>query len=307
MANAAKEWHNIRLKNNPKSRSVEELIENGFILLDKWPGPTSRDAVDIIKKLLGARLGGHLGTLDPRVSGVLPITLGRACKVISILQGLDKEYVGILRLHEEVVDDNLRKVLTQFTGEINQRPPVHAAVARNVRKRKIYSIEILDRKENFVCLRVSCEAGTYIRKLFHDIGQALGTGAHMSELRRTQVGPWNEKSCATVQELIDAVRLWKKSNDECRLREILIPIENALKALPEIKSVYIKDSAIVSVKNGSPIFTSGIYRSDKDIEKDDDIAIYSLSGELKALGTSKMTSEEISQKRGLAIKVNRVI
>jgi H/ACA ribonucleoprotein complex subunit 4 len=287
----------------PGERTVDELLKNGFLVLDKWQGPTSRDVVDAVKKLLGLKQAGHAGTLDPNVSGVLPITLENACKVIPALQGLDKEYVGVMRLHCEVDQETLESAMKKFIGEIVQKPPVRSAVARRERKRKIYEMEILDRNGRDVCVHVKCEAGTYIRKLFDDIGKQIG-GAHMKELRRIGAGPFGEKDAHTMHELADSFAEWKKKRDETLLRKIILPVESAI---PHVKKIFIKDSAITSVLNGSPVFAGGLSQAQKGIEKNELIAVMSLKAELIALARANMSSEDMLSKSGLAAKTDRVV
>lgn len=280
---------------------IQELMKNGIIILDKWKGPTSRDVCNLIKKTLGLRKVGHAGTLDPNVSGVLLITLENACKITPVLQGLDKEYIGTMHLHKDVDDEKLRYTIKKFVGEILQKPPVRSAVSRKERKRKIYSIEILSRIGRDVNFRVSCEAGTYIRKLISDIGKHIG-GAHMKELRRIRVGSFDENMAIKIEDLLDAYHSWKENRDE-RIRNIILPIESAVKHL---KKIIIKDSAIYSITHGSPLYAGGISKIEKGISKDEMIAIFSLKNELIAIGRANMNGDEMLGKR-LAVKINRVI
>ncbi|MBI4014881.1 MAG: RNA-guided pseudouridylation complex pseudouridine synthase subunit Cbf5, partial [Candidatus Aenigmarchaeota archaeon] len=108
----------------PGSRSVEELLSKGLIILDKWQGPTSHDVSSMVKKILVRSKSGHSGTLDPMVSGVLIVALDNACKVLPALQRQDKEYVGVMHLHKAVDDRALGLAIKKITGEITQRPPV---------------------------------------------------------------------------------------------------------------------------------------------------------------------------------------
>ncbi|MFH0832840.1 MAG: RNA-guided pseudouridylation complex pseudouridine synthase subunit Cbf5 [Candidatus Aenigmatarchaeota archaeon] len=286
----------------PGSRSVEELIKNGLVILDKWCGPTSHDVSATVKKIFGLSRAGHSGTLDPGVSGILPITLENACKVIPALQKLDKEYVGIMHLHKDVSDSELAKVIKKFTGEIRQTPPRRSAVARKERTRKVHSFEMLERKGKDVLFRVSCEAGTYIRVICHQIGRETG-GAHMSELRRTRVGRFDESMSVKIQDLVDSYEFWKSSGDE-RIREYVLPVEAAIEHTGKI---IVKDSAIATIVDGSPLYSQGISRIEKGIEKEDLVALLSLKGELIALAKSNMTSEEMMKRSGLAAKTDRVI
>jgi H/ACA ribonucleoprotein complex subunit 4 len=290
----------------PSERTVEELLHNGFIILDKWAGPTSREVTTKLKDLLGLNLAGHSGTLDPPATGVLPICLGNATKVISVLQGMDKEYVGVFHLHTDVPDKKLKEAMGKFLGEIKQRPPLRAAVARRVRARKVYEYELLDRKGREIAVRARVQAGTYIRMLAHDLGLALKTGCHMRELRRVQAGPFTEMKAHTMQELKAAVEAWQNNKDEGPIRRIILPVEEAVQ---HVKKVVIKDSAIPSVTNGSPIYASAICSSQSLIRKGDQVAVFSLKGELVALGIANMITAEMmsTTKKGAAVKTDRVI
>ncbi len=282
---------------NMPSRTVRELLEKGFIMLDKWQGPTSREVANVVKKLLGAKRAGHSGTLDPMVSGVMLITLNNGCKLMPALQGLDKKYVGVMRLHRDVDDNALHEAVERFTGTIRQRPPVKSAVARKERERTIYKMEIMDRKGRDACISIECEAGTYIRKLFDDIGKQIG-GAHMKELRRTAVGSFNENDAHTMQEIAKAYGEWKSSGKEENIRKILLPVESAV---GHLKKIMIKDSAVRSMANGSPVYAGGVDRIDDEIKGDELVAIMSREGALIALGKAT------GGKRGAVAKTDRVI
>jgi len=279
----------------PGSRSISELINNGFLLLDKPQGPTSHDVVAQVKKILGIKKACHIGTLDPHVSGVLPILLGEARKMMPAFQKLNKEYVGVMHLHKDVDTEELKKVISKFRGNIIQVPPVKSAVARKERERKIFNFEILDRKEKDVCFFVKCESGTYIRKLIDDIGKEIG-GAHLKELRRIAVGDFREEHCHTLEEIES-----KKDTEE--IREIIFPIEYSIKT----KKVWIKDSAIYNICNGAPLITIGISRLDDGIKKGDIVSIMSLKGELVALGVAKLSSKEMLKGKHIAVKTDRVL
>jgi len=286
----------------PGSRDVEELINSGIIVLDKWSGPTSRDVVSHVKKLFGVGKVGHSGTLDPAVTGVLPVTLANACKVIPALQGLDKEYVGIMHLHKDVSDRELNKIVKKFIGDIKQKPPVRSAVARKERKRKIHSFKILERKERDVLFSVECQAGTYIRKLIDDVGKKIG-GAHMKELRRTRVGRFGEDQSVGIQDVVDAYVFWKENGDE-GIRDYVLPVEAAIE---HIGKIVIKDSAVSAITNGSPLYSTGICKVEKDIEPDELVAILTLKGELVALAKANAMSKDMIKGKKLVAKTDRVV
>ncbi len=240
------------------------------------------------------------------MTGVLPVALENATKSMPVLTGLDKEYVGVMHLHKEVPEDILRNViLEKFIGKIRQRPPVKSAVARVEREREIYFFDILEMDGKDVLFKVGCEAGTYIRKLIHDTGKPLKIGAHMSELRRTKVGDFAEENSHSMIEIRDAYEFWKENNDETKLRKILIPVEYATS---HVKRVFVKDSAVDAVCNGSPLYPTGITRIQEGIVRGETVTVMTLKEELVALGISKMTSEEIvKRKTGASVRVDRVL
>ena len=285
----------------PGARPIDQLLKSGFVLLDKWPGPTSRDVASTVKKILGASKAGHSGTLDPGVSGVLPVCVDNATKVMPALQGLDKEYVGVMRLHKDLPLEDVKAAAKRFVGKIKQMPPVRSAVARRERERTVYSFDILEVDGRDVLFRISCQAGTYVRVVCHQIGMRIG-GANMTELRRTKVGPFDESRCTRIEDLSDAYVEWKKSGSE-EIRNIVLPVEEAVE---HIKKIIIKDSSVFSVASGSPLYSTGISRMEKEIAEGETVVILTLRGELVALGTATTTSDGMMRK-GLAAKVDRVI
>ncbi len=288
---------------NPKDRTIEELIKSSVIIVDKNRGPTSHQITAWVKDIFGIKKAGHCGTLDPAVTGVLPVALENAVKAMPVLMGLDKEYVGVMHLHKEIPESMIKETILQFIGKIVQIPPKKSAVARRPREKTIYFFDILEIDGKDILFKVGCEAGTYIRKLCHDIGIALGVGAHMTELRRTKVGHFTEDQAHSLVEIKDAYEFWKEG-DEKTLREILIPVEYAIS---HVKRLFVKDSAIDAICHGAPIYVSGLVKIQKDIEKGETVAVYSLKEELVALGIAKMNSKEmLERKRGVAVRTDRV-
>jgi H/ACA ribonucleoprotein complex subunit 4 len=288
----------------PQDRSMEEAINNSIIIIDKQAGPTSHQVTkwvcDIFKDY--AKVAGHSGTLDPAVTGVLPVVLGNATKAMTALN-LGKEYVGVMHIHKPLPRDAVESVTRQFVGKIKQLPPVKSAIARKLREREVYFFDILEMEGQDILFKVGCEAGTYIRKLCHDIGQKLGVGAHMAELRRTKVGDFTEEQSHSLVEVKDAYEFWR-SGDEKKLRKILMPVEHALLHL---KAVLLKDSAVDAVCNGSPAYASGLARIQDGTAAGELVAIYTLKGEIVALGIARMESKEmLKAKRGVAVRTDRV-
>lgn len=275
---------------NPFDRTVEELIEFGVINIDKPMNLTSHEVSAYIKRLLGAKKVAHGGTLDPNVSGVLPIALNRATPIARTWLKGDKEYVMVIKLHKEVDLEKLKGVLEEFKGEIYQRPPLKSAVVRRTRVRKIYDIELIEVRDRYVLVRVACQAGTYMRKLATDIGDVLGVGAHMNELRRTRSSCFSEdNTLKTLQDLIDAWHFYREG-DESYIREVILPAEMGVKHLPRI---IVNDGAVGALCYGAPLYAPGVVALTTDIKPGSLVAIFTIKGELVALGISEYSSEKI--------------
>ncbi|MBD3304314.1 RNA-guided pseudouridylation complex pseudouridine synthase subunit Cbf5 [Candidatus Woesearchaeota archaeon] len=302
----------------PEERPMEVLINYGVVNINKPKGPTAHQAAEYVQKILHISKAGHSGTLDPAVTGVLPMALGRATRIVQTLLPIGKEYIGIMHLHKPVDTKKLKKVLDEFVGSIKQLPPIKSAVKRQIRERKIYYIEILEIEEQDVLFRIGCQAGTYIRKFCHDAGKKLGTGAHMAQLTRTKAGPFTEKDMVTLQELSDAYWLWKtgikdsksakqnfaKEKKAPAIKEYIKPVEEAI---PQVAKVWILDNAADTVCHGSDLKTPGISKLHKEIKKGDTVAIMSLKDELIALGAAEMETKEMLEKeKGIAVKTHKV-
>ncbi|HUH99503.1 MAG TPA: RNA-guided pseudouridylation complex pseudouridine synthase subunit Cbf5 [Nitrososphaerales archaeon] len=290
----------------PEKRPIKELLNYGLIPLDKTQGPTSHEEVSWVRRLTGIEKAGHSGTLDPGVSGMLPIGLGRATKALGLLLLFPKEYVGIMRLHSSVPREEVDRVLAGFTDEIYQRPPQRSAVKRETRTRRIYELEVLEQKGNLYLLRCVCQAGTYIRKLFYDIGEVLAVGATMVELRRTKVGPLDEsRGVVTLHELDIAIQDWKKSGEEQGVRKVVWPIESCLEG---IKKVVVKDSAVDAVCHGAMLAIPGVISLSKGIAKGETVVLLTAKGELIGIAEASMSTEEVqANSKGIAFPVRRVV
>ena len=287
-------------------RTIEQLLNYGLILLDKPPGPTSHETVAWTKRLLKIPKIGHSGTLDPQVSGVLPLGLGEATKALGILLYGPKEYHALGRIHSLPSKEKLDKTIKMFTGEIFQKPPQRSAVVRQTRSRTIHEFEILEQKERLLLTRILCESGTYIRKLYYDIGEFLGPGATMIELRRTRVNQFLESDgLVTLHELSNAFSLWEEKRDESKLKKMIKPVEFAFS---EIKSVVMRDSAVDAMCHGAQLAIPGILQISQNLKKGDIVGIYTQKGEVVALAESVMSEEEIRDAtKGYAFETKRII
>lgn len=296
---------NMHYGKYPDEMSIHELLNNGFINLDKPSGPTSHQVDAWVKKILYIDKVGHGGTLDPGVTGVLPIALGEATRALQVLLLAGKEYIGIMRLHKTIDEKTVINKCKSFVGDIYQIPPLRSAVKRVKRKRQIYYFQIIQIKDKDVLFRVGCEAGTYIRTLCVDIGKKLGCGAHLAELRRTRVGNIKEKDSVTLQDIKDAYIFWKEEKDDTEIRAKIQPMYKLLDHLPKI---IIRDSAVDALCHGANLAIPGIVEIDTDIKKDDLVAVLTLKNEGVALVKILMSTEQIIQKdTGICAILQRVL
>ncbi|HHS84247.1 MAG TPA: tRNA pseudouridine(55) synthase TruB [Gammaproteobacteria bacterium] len=238
---------------------------NGILLLDKPLGITSNKALQMVKRLFNARKAGHTGNLDPMASGVLPLCLGEATKMSAFLLDADKRYRGTVKLgvrtssadaEGEVIErlpvpalqeQQIREVLTQFVGEIEQIPPMYSAlkhqgqplyklarqgveVERKPRTVTIHELELLQFADDEITLDVHCSKGTYVRTLAEDIGTALGCCAHLNGLVRTKAGPFELEQAVTLEQLESTAQ-----QGVAMLDQRLLPMESALLDWPAVE------------------------------------------------------------------------
>jgi tRNA pseudouridine55 synthase len=240
---------------------------NGIFLLDKPVGISSNGALQQVKRAFGARKAGHTGNLDVLATGLLPICFGEATKVCAFLLDADKRYIADIKLGEvtetgdsegEVIRrverfsvdiEAATRVAANFTGEIEQVPPMYSAlkqdgqrlyklarqgieVERKPRKIVIRSLSVTGLHEGILSIDVSCSKGTYIRTLAEDIGDALGCGAHVKSLRRTEAGPFSIEAALSVSQVHD---ISDGIDSEAMLDEKLLPLDTALINFPDIE------------------------------------------------------------------------
>ena len=259
-----------------KGRSID-----GIVILDKAIGISSNRALQEVKRIFDAQKAGHTGSLDPLATGVLPLCLGEATKVSQFLLDSDKKYRAKLKLGVrtdsgdcegnvlescadfQVSQLQIEEALTPFRGEIEQVPPMYSAlkvngvplykmarkgqtIEREARRITVYSIEMTAFEGDELELEIACSKGTYIRTIADDLGQALGCGAHIIALRRTQAGVFTEADCITTQRLIQEC----DSGGLSVIDKHLIPMDKAIADLPEVVLPSVTASFI---KNGQPV------------------------------------------------------
>ena len=296
---------NIDYGCKPEDRTIQDYINHGVINLDKTSGPTSHEIDSWVKRILTVNKTGHGGTLDPKVTGILPIGIGAATRINQLLLLSPKEYICTLTLHHNVNEEKIKEVFQKFQGKIFQIPPVKSAVKRELRARTIYYNPIYEIEGRDILFRIGCESGTYVRTYCHHIGEALGCGAHMAELRRTMVGPFTESNnLVTLQDVTDAYYYFKHNQDESYLRKVIMPMEIAVEDIPKI---IIKDSAVSAICHGADLASGGVVKLSKNIKYGSTVAIMTLKGEIVASGKSLFNAEElVNVDSGIVVNVNNV-
>ena len=294
---------NTSFGKRPEDQTAKERLENGVICLNKPAGPTSHQVSDYVQRVLEIQKSGHGGTLDPMVTGVLPVALGKGTRILQALLDAGKEYVGVLHLHEEVQESLIHKTAKEFVRTITQLPPLRSAVKRQKRERKIYYLEVLEIKGKNILFKVGCQAGTYIRTLCVDWSKAMKVNGHMAQLLRTKAASFNDKEWYSLHDLKDAYEEYKLGNEE-ELKKIILPAEAIVRHLPKI---YVSDTTVDTLCHGADLSVPGIVSLEKSITKGKRIAILSLKGELIALGNVLEDAETLyKQERGKAVLTDKV-
>ncbi|UKK02004.1 centromere/microtubule binding protein [Theileria orientalis] len=294
---------------SPLCRDLSNYMKYGYINLDKPANPSSHEIVAWIKKILRCEKTGHSGTLDPKVTGVLLVCLNRATRLVKSQQNHGKEYVAVVKFHSSPESKaKVEKVLAELTGTLFQRPPLIAAVKRQLRVRTIYESKLLDynAEEDLALFWVKCEAGTYVRTMCVHMGLLLGTGAHMQELRRVKSGNISEyDNMVTMHDVLDAQYLYDSTSDESYLRYVVSPLEQLLTGY---KRVVVKDSCVNAICYGAKLMIPGVLRFENNIELHDELVMITTKGEAIALGIAQMTSAVIATvDHGVVAVIKRVI
>jgi tRNA pseudouridine55 synthase len=250
---------------------------NGVLVVDKPAGPTSHDVVALARRALGTSRIGHTGTLDPLATGVLPLVVGRATRLASLLSGAEKEYDAAVRLglDTETYDaahlsgpiapppagidsGRILAALEQFRGTFSQTPPAYSAkkingvAAYKLARRNepvqpravevsVRALDLMSYEHGLARLRIQCSAGFYVRSLAHDLGASLGCGAHLETLRRTRAGAFDERSAVPLEDLQREGRLG---------RRWLLPVSGLL---PHLPGVVLNDRGVRRASHGNDV------------------------------------------------------
>ena len=300
----------IPVGHSPLKRPLVEYLRYGVINLDKPANPSSHEVVAWIKKIMRVEKTGHSGTLDPKVTGCLIVCIDRATRLVKAQQGAGKEYVCVMKLHGAIEGGvkTLQDALKTLTGAIFQRPPVIAAVKRQLRVRTIYESKLIefDEQRGLVTFWVSCEAGTYIRTLCVHLGYLLGCGAHMEELRRVRSGAMSENDdMFTMHDVLDAQWFFDNTRDEAYLRRVVRPLETLL---VNFKRMVIKDTAVNALCYGAKLMLPGLLRFESSIEVGEEVVLMTTKGEAIAIAIAQMSTADLAScDHGNAATIKRVI
>lgn len=237
---------------------------------------------------------------------MLPVAFEDATKAIHAFLLSGKEYVCLMQLHDDVPQKTVEDAFSEFVGEIFQKPPLRASVRRVVRKRMIYGLEVLEIEGRLALFKISCQAGTYVRKICSDMGEVLGCGAHMKELRRTRAGPFDEdKNLCSMYDLLDAQEDLKERKDETKMRSVIRPVEEAFEFIPKI---HVRDSAVDAICHGADLAVPGVVKLDKGIGVATPLVLMTMKGEVVGLARALLSAEQIlEQNHGIVAKTIRVI
>jgi tRNA pseudouridine55 synthase len=305
---------------------------DGILVIDKAAGPTSHDVVDQVRALLKQKKVGHTGTLDPMATGVLPLVLGKATKIARYLTGGDKVYHATFRLgvvtdtldaagevvKEAPVDTDeaaVREALARFVGDIQQIPPMYSAkkmdgkrlyelarqgveVEREPKDVTVHAIELLDLSLPDITVEVRCSAGTYVRVLAQDVGEALGCGGHLLRLRRTAAGPFDSEDAVTIETL---------ERDLTDAGRHILPIARGLRDAP---SLHVPNHLAMRVASGHQLTVADLKTLDvPDLARGQLVALWLDNGNLLAVARSELASAELGacRREQRAIKTERVL
>ena len=283
---------------------LERIAAGSFLLVDKPRGPSSHQVTAWVRDLLGVERAGHAGTLDPNVSGLLWVGVGPALKLLPLVLEFPKRYVGVIVFHGPVEPKELDKVITEFTAPIFQTPPLRSAVKRERRVRTIHRLQVVERDRDRMILDIVADSGTYVRTLAVDLGDALGVGAHLAELRRVGTGPFREEESASVAAVADAA-VHARAGEPEALIALLHPAHEVWKEFPQ---VVLKDAAASAIVHGAGLAAGGISSVSRPFAPGAAVALVGRGGELLAIGEALFDSREVAQHReGWVIRPSRVL
>jgi H/ACA ribonucleoprotein complex subunit 4 len=244
--------------------------------------------------MLGIKRIGHGGTLDPFATGLLTLLCGRSTKITGELLKKPKSYVAVIRFKHPIDDGEILGLVSKMQGEIYNVPPKESAVKIQVRSREITRSDLIQTEEGgrVHLISIDCEAGTYIRTLIRDLGLLSGNECELLELHRSSSGSLNDQMSCTMQQLADAVFLWREHDDPRGLSRLLAPVETVLDDMPR---VIIKDGAVAALSHGAPLARPGIVSVPKGLPIGSVVLLSSLKGEAVAIAELSVESDKIPE------------
>ena len=289
----------------PSERTIEQLLESCFILLDKSPGPSSHQVSAWARDMMGLEKLGHGGTLDPFASGLLPLLSGKAMRLTGKILTHDKSYLALFKFGKELERNEIEDKMAMLTGKVYNVPPEISAVRVQVRTRKISKFDILDFDGTSLLTNIECEAGTYVRTMARDLGLLLDTPVELKELRRPTSGEFSLNQSITMQQLADAYWLWQEKGEEDAMLRILHPIEDMLSDLPR---VVVKDGAAAALSHGAPLLRPGVVSIDDNLKVGTEVLLVTMKGEAVAIAKMSQNSKVIpDMNQGEVAKPNCVL
>ena len=289
----------------PSERTIEQLLESCFILLDKSPGPSSHQVSAWARDMMGLEKLGHGGTLGPFASGLLPLLSGKAMRLTGKILTHDKSYLALFKFGKELERNEIEDKMAMLTGKVYNVPPEISAVRVQVRTRKISKFDILDFDGTSLLTHIECEAGTYVRTMARDLGLLLDTPVELKELRRPTSGEFSLSQSITMQQLADAYWLWQEKGEEDAMLRILHPIEDMLSDLPR---VVVKDGAAAALSHGAPLLRPGVVSIDDDLNVGTEVLLVTMKGEAVAIAKMSQNSKVIpDMNQGEVAKPNCVL
>ena len=289
----------------PSERTIEQLLESCFILLDKSPGPSSHQVSAWARDMMGLEKLGHGGTLDPFASGLLPLLSGKAMRLTGKILTHDKSYLALFKFGKELERNEIEDKMAMLTGKVYNVPPEISAVRVQVRTRKISKFDILDFDGTSLLTHIECEAGTYVRTMARDLGLLLDTPVELKELRRPTSGEFSLSQSITMQQLADAYWLWQEKGEEDAMLRILHPIEDMLSDLPR---VVVKDGAAAALSHGAPLLRPGVVSIDEHLNVGSEVLLVTMKGEAVAIAKMSQNSKVIpDMNQGEVAKPNCVL
>jgi predicted rRNA pseudouridine synthase len=282
------------VKDQDKLMDIKKKINNGFIIVDKPTNISSHELSSYIGKWLNVK-AGHSGTLDPNVSGVLIVGLGKATRLLRFLTEQQKTYVCLMRTDKELSEEQIRALFKRYETKIWQTPPEKSAVAKKPRLRQIYKLELLELKKDLVLFKAVVEKGTYIRVLCKQLN------GQMLDLRRINAAGIDEEQCVVMQKIYKAIKDYNKGSIEELDKIIKTPSEIFM--MSSIQKIYVNKKAAENIKKGAPLYAPGILR-DKTKEIKKGIAAIFFYQDLISL--MEVVDDKIKEK-GLVAKPERVV